>query len=148
MNFSPYGKFFSMKICIAAFILSGHKALITHSLWKYTLSSFLQSEGSFAVSGVRSLNQSLNQPGSSFSTESGSFSNSSISPSHCKLNHAWFGNQSFNVFATSVFGTQFSKKFIIFGVHSVLMMFFCKSLKARRVKKICLCFSKRPHEIH
>ena len=94
-------------------ILSGRRARITQSFKKGCESSFLQSDGSLEFSGERSLYQSLNLAGCSFSIESGSLRNSSISDKRCTANQAEFGNHSFSWFSISVFGAAVNRKLSI-----------------------------------
>ena len=124
MKSFPFGKTLLMKFTRAFVILSGRSALMIHNFRNGCDSSFRHSEGNLTFSGVNSLTQSLNRAGSSFSIESGNFSNSSISASLRTENQAKLGSQSWRLFSCSVLGRHFNKNYIIFGFQLVLMIFF------------------------
>jgi len=64
---TPNGKTYLIKLTMATVILSGLKHLNTNNFLNGYYSNLLKSNGNFWSSGVRSLYQSLNLLGASFS---------------------------------------------------------------------------------
>ena len=130
-----------MKLSRAVVIRSGLRHLITSNFSKGIFSSFFQSRGSFSVSGVSSLYQSLNLPGASFSKWFENCSNGSISMSFWTEAQARSGNQDLRTrgVAGSYLVGQKSRKFIMMGLYSTLSRIpFYIMRKVRDDKKIYL----------
>lgn len=136
-----------MKSVKATVILSGLKHLNTKSFLKGMESSFFQSKGNFCFSGVISLYHSLNLLGASFSRFWAKDLNSSSWISPYTLSQAYLGNQS-REHSTPGLGAALTKKSISACSKDTSMFFFYISLKVIKVKKMSLCLSKSPLEIH
>jgi hypothetical protein len=102
-NSFPLGNVLAMKFPSPIVNLSGHKHLKTNSFWKGIDSSHFHSRGSFSISGVKSLYQSLNLPGLSLRSLA-NVSNSGISISFYIDCQAKSGNQSGKGLISSLVG--------------------------------------------
>lgn len=147
-NWSPCGSTSRMNLARAMVMRSGRRQRSTRSFLKGIWSSFFQSSGSFWSSGTSSLYQSLKRVGASTFRFCPKLRNSSNSVRPVTQSQARVGSQS-RVFSCPGYGTHLIRKSISATSQATSgSIFFIMSLKVMSVRKMSLCLSKSPLEIH